>query len=91
MSLTNLTDVKVAGPGILTLSWEDGVTRDVDVSGWLTKHPLLRLLNAPEVFRDVALVEGGGGVEWANGADFSAEALRALSDEQHDSPTRQPA
>lgn len=88
MSLINLTAVKVAGPGVLALTWEDGITRDVDVSGWLAKHPLLRMLNAPEVFRDVRLVPGGGGVEWINGADFSAEALRRLSDEQTDKPKK---
>jgi hypothetical protein len=68
--------------GHLRLTWDDGVTREVDVSAWLTHHPLLQMLNVPEVFRDVGLVEGGSGIAWANGADFCADALRLLSDEQ---------
>lgn len=91
MTLLNLTDVRVAGPAKLSLTWEDGVSRDVDVSDWLTKHPVLRMLNVTEVFRDVKIVEGGGGLEWANGADFSSEALRALGDQQANDPRKDSA
>jgi Protein of unknown function (DUF2442) len=68
--------------GTLRITWDDGVTRDVDVTGWMRRHPLLDMLNDPDVFRDVSVVNNGGGVEWANGADFCAQALRLLSDEQ---------
>lgn len=74
--------------GTLRLTWDDGVTRDVDVTGWMQRHPLLKMLNDPDVFRDVSLVNNRGGVEWANGADFCAQALRLLSDEQIEAKTR---
>lgn len=83
-SMTMLTAVTPLEPGFLSLTWEDGVTREVDVSDMMTGHPILELLQSPEVFRDVSLVEGGGGVEWPNGADFCAQTLRMISDEQHD-------
>ena len=77
--------------GILRITWNDGVTRDVDVTGWMTRHPLLQMLNDPLVFRDVSVVQNGGGVEWPNGADFCAQALRLLSDEQTEPKARKKA
>ena len=68
--------------GHLRLTWDDGVTREVDVSAWLKRHPLLEMLNVPEVFRDVGLPELGRGIVWPNGMDFCSDALRMLSDVQ---------
>jgi len=92
----NIPNVRLQGvqplaTGTLRLTWDDwddNVTRDVDVTGWMQRHPLLKMLNDPDVFRDVSLVNNGGGVEWANGADFCAQALRLLSDEQIEAKTR---
>ena len=80
--LVGLTAAKPLGPGLLNLEWDDGVSRVVDVSGWFVGHALLQMLNDPQVFQDVSVVPNGGGVEWPNGADFCAQALRKLSDEQ---------
>ena len=80
--LLRITQVIPLHVGHLRLTWDDGVTRDVDVSAWLTRHPLLQMLKVPEVFRDVALPELGRGIVWANGVDFCSDALRLLSDEQ---------
>lgn len=82
MTMLKITKVVPIEPGFLRLSWDDGVTRDVDVTDWLTRHPTLEMLQSVEVFRDVSIVEGGGGIEWVNGADFCAQALRLHSDEQ---------
>jgi len=83
-----LRSVEPLATGTLRLTWEDGVTRDVDVTGWMQRHPLLKMLNDPDVFCDVLLVNNGGGVEWANRADFCAQALRLLSDDQIEPKTR---
>ena len=83
-----LRSVQPLATGTLQLTWDDGVSRNVDVTGWMQRHPLLKMLNDPDVFRDVSLVHNGGGVEWANGADFCAQALRLLSDEQIEPKTR---
>lgn len=76
MTMVRITKVVPLQPGFLSLSWDDGHSREVDITDWLTKHPLLEMLQVPEVFKDVSIVEGGGGIEWANGADFCAQALR---------------
>jgi hypothetical protein len=86
--LLSVTSVAVQAQGVLRVSWDDGVTRDVDVSSRLDRHPVLAMLNIAEVFRDVSVVPGGGGVEWVNGADFSARSLRIWSDEQIDMNAR---
>ena len=80
-----ITGVSVQGAGVLRLTWDDGVVRDLDVSDMLTRHPLLKMLNIPEVFRDVEVINWGGGIGWPNGADFCAQALRMRSDEQEKS------
>ena len=86
--LLKVTAVQPISPGHLLITWDDGVTRDVDVTDQLTRHPLLKMLNIPEVFRDVEVVNGGGGIGWANGADFCAQALRMRSDELMKSQTK---
>lgn len=80
--ILNVTEVIPVSAGILRVSWNDGVTRDVDLRQQMRGHAVLSMLEVPEVFRDVSVVPGGGGVEWVNGADFSARSLRIWSDEQ---------
>ncbi len=80
--MLRITEVMALRTGLLRVTWDDGVTRDVDVTDLLSGHVLLDMLNIPEVFADVSVVEWGGGVEWRNGADFSAQTLRMHSDEQ---------
>ncbi len=82
MTMVMITAVETREPGFLHLTWDDGVMREVDITDWLTGRPLLELLQVPEVFRDVQIVEGGGGLEWVNGVDFCAQSLRLHSDAQ---------
>ena len=89
--LIKITDVKPVVSGQLEIVWDDGVMRTVDISGWMTGHILLQMLNDPQVFKDVTVVNNGGGVEWPNGADFCAQALRMLSDEQIEPKSRMTA
>ena len=77
-----ITAVEAITTGTLRITWTDGVTRDVDVTSWMGRHVLLEMLNDPSVFRDVSVINHGGGIEFSNGADFCAQALRLLSDEQ---------
>ena len=60
----------------LAVTFGDGTERDVDVSPVLDLG-VFRLLAEPEAFRAVSVVEGGGGVEWASGADLCVDTLYA--------------
>ena len=87
-NMLSVTEVAAVEAGWLRVVWDDGVTRVVDIRPKMTKHLALEMLAVPEIFRDVSVVPGGGGVEWPNGADFSARSLRIWSDEQSDMNAR---
>ena len=87
-NMLSVTEVAAVEAGWLRVVWDDGVTRVVDIRPKMTKHLALEMLAVPEIFRDVSVVPGGGGVEWPNGADFSARSLRIWSDEQIDMNAR---
>ena len=87
-NLLSVSEVAAVEAGWLRVVWDDGVTRVVDIRAKMTKHLALEMLAVPEIFRDVSVVPGGGGVEWPNGADFSSRSLRIWSDEQSDMNAR---
>ncbi len=89
--MLSVIGVQALTNGVLRVVWDDGVTRDVDLRPQMKGHVLLEMLSVPEVFRDVSVVPGGGGVEWLNGADFSARSLRIWSDEQEQLTIRKTA
>ncbi|MEM1117458.1 MAG: DUF2442 domain-containing protein [Bacteroidota bacterium] len=64
--------VEVVETTALRVTFEDGEVREV--TPVLDRGPFRRLQD-PERFAEVAIVEGGGGVEWASGADLSANRL----------------
>ena len=86
--LLNVTDVFALDGGMVRVTWDDGVTSLVDLKPVMAGHLVLEMLAIPEIFHDVSVVPGGGGIEWPNGADFSARSLRIWSDEQHDMNAR---
>ena len=60
----------------LAVAFADGVERDVDLTPVLGLG-VFRTLADAEAFSAVSIVEGGGGVEWASGADLCADTLYA--------------
>ena len=54
MTMVSLTAVEPLEPGFVTLTWDDGVTREVDISDLMTGHAVLEMLQIPEIFRAVA-------------------------------------
>ena len=90
-ALLKITRAMALRAGVLDVTWSDGVSRAVDVTDMLRGHVLLDMLNIPEVFSDVSVVEGGGGVEWPNGADFCAQTLRLRADDQMNAMTKMKA
>ena len=84
MALKAIRSVEVIAPTVVRVAWADGRVLAVDLEPVMRGHAMLEMLAAPEVFRDVAVVEGGGGIEWANGADLSSETLRRMGETQAD-------
>lgn len=69
-------------PSKLAITWEDGFSYEVEVGHLLCRHPTLEMLNNREVFESMSVVYDGRAIEWANGADFCADALRLWAEEQ---------
>ncbi len=69
-----IDSVKVVGDHSLQLTFEDGITKTVDLSGsfW---GSLFRPLEDPKFFRQVKLNPEVRTIVWPNGADFDPETL----------------
>lgn len=77
MKVTRIDSVVVAGPHSLTLGFNDGMRKTVDVLPLLLGPNFEPLLD-PAFFGRVLLDPVAGTVVWPNGADFAPEALHAL-------------
>ena len=78
--ILRIGEVQVCGPHSLQLTFNDGITKQVDVSP-LLEGPIFELLRDPVYFANAALDPVCGTVVWPNGADFAPEALRELAAE----------
>lgn len=78
--ILRVTAVSVSGPSHLTVSFNNGVTKRVNVAPLLT-GPVFEPLRDPQAFSRAALDDLLGVVTWSDEADFAPEALLALPDE----------
>jgi hypothetical protein len=70
--------VRVLRDRVLVLTWEDGVTRAVDVGGLLYGPVFLDVAEFDAAFAQVRVDPEIGTISWPNGADIAPETLRAL-------------
>jgi len=73
----HITEAKVVGPNSLTLAFNDGTRKTVNL-GPVISGPIFEPLRDPEYFARVELDPVCGTVVWPNGADFAPEALYEL-------------
>jgi hypothetical protein len=78
--ILRVTAVSVSGPSHLTVSFNNGVTKRVNVAPLLT-GPVFEPLRNPQAFGRATLDDLLGVVTWSDEADFAPEALLALPDE----------
>lgn len=79
-----ITDMKVAGPGRLALSFNDGSGGIADMSAIIHRAEAFAPLADPECFAAAEIVPPGPGVEWPGIADYSADSLKALIEAARD-------
>ena len=72
--ILRIIGLKVCGPCVLDLTFNNGVRKRVDVST-LLDGPVFRPLRETKYFAQVKLDLECGTVVWPNGADFAPETL----------------
>ena len=82
-----VTAVELVGPHSLTLRFNDGALRRVDLLPEL-EGPIFEQLRDPAYFSRVVLDPVAGTVVWPNGADFAPDFLRELPEEDIGRPSR---
>ncbi len=68
---------------VLRVTFDDGVTREVDLSETVARSRWFHTLAEPATFADMEIIHGGRALQWVSGADYCADALRILADRQH--------
>lgn len=78
-----LTAVQAMADGVLALTFADGEQLQVDLKPIIKRHPSLRELVTPAVFKRAKLGEWGGSVTWGTDElELAADNLRARAVEQ---------
>lgn len=75
--ILRILEARVAGPHSLSLRFNDGTAKTVNLEP-LLEGAIFARLQDPEYFRRVALDPVCGTVVWPNGADFAPEARHEL-------------
>ncbi len=78
--ILRIFEYEVCGPHSLTLTFNDGTRKRVNLLP-LLDGPIFEPLRDPIYFARVALDPVAGTVVWPNGADFAPEALREAPSE----------
>ena len=74
--------IEVVGTPRLRVRFHDGEERVVDFSPVIERNRWFRTLAIPSTFESVEIIHGGRALQWITGADYCADALRILADEQ---------
>ncbi len=80
---TRIVRVDVLSTPVLRVLFDDGVVRDINFSDVVAKSKWFRMLSVPTTFETVEVINNGRALQWITGADYCADALRILADEQY--------
>ena len=75
--LKDVVAVEITGPYQLRLTFEDGVSGEVDVARLVAFKSVFAPFADPEQFRTVRVSADAGTVVWPNGADLDPDVLYA--------------
>jgi hypothetical protein len=72
-----------AEPLLLTVTFGDGATMDIDMSTIISQYPSLLPLKTPSLFLKARIDESGRNVVWNDDIDLAGDNLRAEAVEQN--------
>ena len=79
---TRIVRIDVVSTPVLRVMFDDGAVRDVDFSSVIERSRWFRTLSVPTTFEDVEVIHNGRALQWVTGADYCADALRIMADQQ---------
>ena len=71
-----------AAPMTIVVDWRGGGRDTVDLTGLVARHAVFAPLAEPAEFATVHLVDGGMGIEWDCGLNYSGTNLKLIAGEQ---------
>ena len=77
-----IVGVEIVSTPVLRVTFSDGAVREVDFSALVARSRWFRTLEIPTTFDTVEVIHNGRGLQWITGADYCADALRILADQQ---------
>jgi hypothetical protein len=77
-----LLRAEVVRTPVLRVTFDDGEVREVDFSPVIARSKWFRALDIPTTFEDFSIIHNGRALQWVTGADYCADALRVMGDEQ---------
>jgi hypothetical protein len=78
----HILGIKVLQTPVLEVQFDDGLTAQIDFSDVIARSRWFHTLSVPTTFADVEVVQDGRALQWITGADYCADALRILADQQ---------
>ena len=83
MSLPKVTDIKALPGHRLRLRFRGlAKAREVDLTGLIARHALMRPLAGEALFRKARIIDGGAAVGWTEALDLGAATLLRMAQEQ---------
>lgn len=77
-----LLRAEVVRTPVLRVTFDDGEIREVDFGPVIARSKWFKTLEIPTTFEDFSIIHNGRALQWITGADYCADALRILADEQ---------
>lgn len=81
-TLIRIRHVLFVSTSALRVTFDDGAVREVDFADLISTSKWFKMLSVPTTFETVEIVNNGRALQWVTGADFCADALRIMADEQ---------